>query len=217
MRGFQLMVGGDGALVVDRRDRRRSDTGAAGAPERHRPPTSGSRCSGRPARAASSALLGLGGDRFTLGFATYMPYLQQIHFPLSPTGDEPTRYQALTIDLRNLALVPALAIRFGNDFRIGLSRRGSCSRPAPQRSPRTPRSTAAGGAALRRPAAENPAAAARYDINSGNGLGDAKFSVTLGGGIYYRHKSRRARRLLPEPPARQRRAGRRGRRRARPR
>ncbi len=55
------------------------------------------------------------------GFATYMPYLQQIHFPLSVAGDEPTRYQMLSMDLRNLALVPALAIRFGNDLRIGLA------------------------------------------------------------------------------------------------
>ena len=36
---------------------------------------------------------------------------------------------------------------------------------------------------------ESPRAAARYDISSGNGLGDAKFSVTLGAGLYYRRKS----------------------------
>src|SRR5437016_5993311 len=63
----------------------------------------------------------LGGDRFALGFATYMPYVQQIQYALSPAGDEATRYHALTIDLRNLALVPALSIRFGNDFRVGLA------------------------------------------------------------------------------------------------
>ena len=50
-----------------------------------------------------------------------MPYLEQIHFPVSAAGNEPTRYQVLSMDLRNLALVPALAIRFGNDLRIGLS------------------------------------------------------------------------------------------------
>ena len=65
--------------------------------------------------------LGYGSDRFTLAFATYMPYLEKITFPTSPTGNEPTRYQVLSMDLRNLALVPALAIRFGNDFRVGLS------------------------------------------------------------------------------------------------
>ena len=50
-----------------------------------------------------------------------MPYLEQIHFPISSAGNEPTRYQMLSLDLRNLALVPALAIRFGNDLRIGLA------------------------------------------------------------------------------------------------
>jgi hypothetical protein len=37
--------------------------------------------------------------------------------------------------------------------------------------------------------AEDPQAAARYDISSGHGLGDAKFSVTLGAGVYYRRRS----------------------------
>jgi hypothetical protein len=36
---------------------------------------------------------------------------------------------------------------------------------------------------------ENPRADARYDVSSGNDLGDAKFSVTLGAGIYYRRRS----------------------------
>src|SRR5262249_10850302 len=34
-----------------------------------------------------------------------------------------------------------------------------------------------------------PASDARYDINSGHGLGDATFSLTLGGGLYYRHRA----------------------------
>jgi hypothetical protein len=42
--------------------------------------------------------------------------LQRVNFPLSPNSDEPTRYQVLTMDLRNVALVPALSIRFGGDF-----------------------------------------------------------------------------------------------------
>jgi long-subunit fatty acid transport protein len=131
----------------------------------------------------------LGGDRFTIGFATYMPYVQQIKFALSPAGTEPTRYQALQIDLRNLALVPALSIRFGSDFRVGFSTGFLFS---------TGRLTFAEDTALDGVAkscggapcgAENPQAAARYDVSSGNGLGDAKFSVTLGGGIYYRRQN----------------------------
>jgi long-subunit fatty acid transport protein len=124
----------------------------------------------------------LGGDRFTIGFATYMPYLQQTKFPLStPPGSEPTRYQALQIDLRNLALVPALSIRFAGDFRVGI---------APGFLFSTGRLSFAEDTSLDgklpNTSAENPQAAARYDIMSGNGLGDAKFSFTLGAGLYYR-------------------------------
>src|SRR5262249_35027328 len=67
------------------------------------------------------AALGYGSDRVTLAFATDLPDLEKITFPTSPTGNEPTRYQVLSMDLRNLALVPALAIRFGTDFRVGLA------------------------------------------------------------------------------------------------
>ena len=128
----------------------------------------------------------LGGDRFTIGFATYMPYLQQIKFPLTPAGSEPTRYQALQIDLRNLALVPALSIRFAGDFRVGIAPGFLFSTGRLSFAEDTAldgQTTSCGGAPC---GAENPQAAARYDISSGNGLGDAKFSVTLGGGLYYR-------------------------------
>ena len=137
----------------------------------------------------------LGGDRFAIGFATYMPFLQQIRYPLSPAGDEPTRYHALTIDLRNLALVPALAIRFGSDFRVGVAPGFLFSTGhllfaedtrARRRHRRSRRATAA---AACRAARRIPRAAARYDVSSGNGLGDAKFSVTLGRGIYFRRRS----------------------------
>ena len=61
----------------------------------------------------------LGGDRFTIGFATYMPYVQQI------TSRSRGRHRADALpgdaDLRNLALVPALSIRFGDDFRVGIA------------------------------------------------------------------------------------------------
>jgi hypothetical protein len=131
----------------------------------------------------------LGGDRFTIGFATYMPFVEQTSFALSPMGTEPTRYQALRIDMRNLALVPALSIRFLGDFRLGV---------APGFLFSTGRLMFAEDAALdgvikdcggRACSTEDPAAAARYDVSSGNGLGDAKFSVTVGGGIYYRRRS----------------------------
>jgi long-subunit fatty acid transport protein len=129
----------------------------------------------------------LGGDRFTIGFATYMPYVQQTKFALSPTGNEPTRYQALEIDLRNLALVPALSIRFMGDFRVGIAPGFLFSTGHLAFAEDT--ALDGGKAALMRDGAENPNAAARYDISSGNGLGDAKFSVTLAGGLYYRRQN----------------------------
>jgi long-subunit fatty acid transport protein len=129
----------------------------------------------------------LGGDRFTIGFATYMPYAQQASFTVpSAPGSEPTRYQALQIDLRNLALVPALSIRFGGDFRVGIAPGFLFSTGHLAFAEDTALdglTTSCGGAPC---GAENPQAAARYDVASGFGLGDAKFSFTIGGGLYYR-------------------------------
>jgi long-subunit fatty acid transport protein len=135
----------------------------------------------------------LGGDRFTLGFATYMPFVEQTTFKLSPARDEPTRYQALQVDLRNLALAPALSIRFG-DVRVGVAPGFLFSTGHLRFAEDT--ALDAGTAGLQQDCgggipcgAENPAAAARYDVYSGHGLGDAKFSLTLGGGVYYRHQN----------------------------
>jgi hypothetical protein len=136
----------------------------------------------------------LGGDRVALGFAAYMPYLEQVHFPVSASGAEPTRYQVLSMDLRNLALVPALAIRFGNDLRIGLApgllfSTGSLSFAEDTALDGGHAGLASDCGAGMACGAENPAAAARYNIASGQGIGSSKFSVTLGGGVYYRRRN----------------------------
>ena len=135
----------------------------------------------------------LGGDRFTIGFATYMPSLEQIKFPLSPKNNEPTRYQVLEMDLRNLALVPALSIRFAGDFRVGIAPGFLFSTGHLVFDEDTALDQGRAGLASNCNGvpcgAENPAAAGRLDISSGNGLGDAKFSVTVGGGLYYRHQN----------------------------
>jgi long-subunit fatty acid transport protein len=132
----------------------------------------------------------LGGDRFTIGFATYMPFVQQTSFAISPNRDEPTRYQALQVDLRNLALAPALSIRFG-DVRVGIAPGFMFSTGHLRFAEDT--ALDGGTSGLHRDCGggvacdpENSAAAARYDINSSHGLGDAKFSVTIGAGAYYR-------------------------------
>ncbi|HEX3903646.1 MAG TPA: outer membrane protein transport protein [Polyangia bacterium] len=189
MRGFQLMVAGTARWSSVGVSRASIDP-TTGAPGGSMPTGSATATDFRqpfqwPPGPGAYVALGYGSDRFTLAFATYMPYLEQIHFPTSAAGNEPTRYQVLSLDLRNLALVPALAIRIGSDLRIGLSSGflfstgslsfaddlGDCGPTSPSN------------------CAENPASAARYNINSGQGIGDAKFSVTLGGGLYYRHKN----------------------------
>ena len=168
-RGFQIMVAGTGRMSSIGVTR----AGGAGSAEAHDlrqpfqwPPGPGSYL------AISSDL---GSDRFALGFAAYMPYLEQVHFPVSPTGAEPTRYQVLSMDLRNLALVPALAIRFGDNLRIGLA-------PGIQFS--TGSLSFAEDTGL--DGMESVAAAARYNIASGQGIENAKVTLTLGGGVYYR-------------------------------
>jgi hypothetical protein len=171
MRGFQLMVAGTA---------RWSSVGVSSVPP-GQPAGSATATNFRqpfqwPPGPGAYVALGYGSDRFTLAFATYMPYLEQIHFPVSSAGDEPTRYQMLSMDLRNLALVPALAIRLGNDLRIGLSSGFLFS-------------TGSLSFAEDLGGMQNPADDARYNIDSGQGIGDAKFSVTLGGGIYWRHKN----------------------------
>jgi long-subunit fatty acid transport protein len=184
VRGFQLMVGGTARLSTI--DIQRAPIDMGGMP-------GGTMMTGNATarELAMPALLGprsylavssdLGGDRFTLAFATYMPWVEQISYPLSPAGDEPTRYHALSVDLRNLALVPALAIRFGNELRVGL---------APGFMFSTGQLTFAEDLGLNAGGtAEDPQSAARFNVASGHGLGDAKFSVTLGGGIYFRRRS----------------------------
>ncbi len=166
MRGFQLMVAGTA---------RWSSVGAS-LPAGSATATDFRQPFQWPPGPGAYVALGYGSDRFTLAFATYMPYLEQIHFPTSATGNEPTRYQVLSMDLRNLALVPALAIRFGNDLRIGLSSGFMFS-------------TGSLSFAEDLTGAQTPATDARYNIDSGQGIGDATFSVTLGGGLYWRHKN----------------------------
>ncbi|HEY2899506.1 MAG TPA: outer membrane protein transport protein [Polyangia bacterium] len=123
----------------------------------------------------------LGGDRFTLAFATYQPYAEKVHFDVAPTGDEPTRYHRLSADLRNLALVPALSIRFAGDLRVGVAPGFLFSTGQLSFAERVPGVPVSG--------AEDPAGDARVNIDSGQGIGDGKFSLTLAGGIYYRTRN----------------------------
>jgi long-subunit fatty acid transport protein len=183
VRGFQIMVGGTGHL--SRISVERTGVNAMGHPDPSLPamPTATARDLTQPFQWAPGpgAFLALstdlGGDRFTLAFATYEPFLEKVHFNTSAAGDEPTRYHRLDADLRNLALVPALAIRFGTDLRVGV---------APGFMFSTGRMSFAEQTV---PGSENPSSDARYDLASGQGLGDSRFAVTLGGGVYWRRKT----------------------------
>jgi hypothetical protein len=124
----------------------------------------------------------VGGDRFTIAFATYMPFVEQSTYQLPAAATAlPTRYQQISTDLRNLELVPALAVRFAGDFRLGVATRfvlstGRLSFDEP----------ACGSNCGAR---EDPSTDTRYDVGSGLGLESAKFAVALGGGLYYRQRA----------------------------
>lgn len=198
VRGFQLMVSGSGRLSTVNVNRASIDpaTGVPGGTTTF--PSAQARDLTWPSPLGPNSFFALstdfGGDRFTIAFATYMPYLQRITFPVSAKGDEPTRYQMLALDLRNLLLAPALSIRFGSDFRVGFApgflfstgRLMFAEDLALDAGKAGLDSDCTPGVAC---GAENPRAAARYDVSSGTDLGDAKFSVTLGAGIYYRRRS----------------------------
>ncbi|HVT09760.1 MAG TPA: outer membrane protein transport protein [Polyangia bacterium] len=191
MRGFQIMVAGtvrSSSVTVDRApifdDGRPGGPRATGSATAHdfRQPFQW------PPGPGSYVALGFGSDRFTLAFATYMPYLEQIHFPISSAGNEPTRYQMLSLDLRNLALVPALAIRFGNDLRVGLAPGFLFSTGSLDFAEDTALDADRPPCGSMKPC-EDPAAAARVHVASSQGLGGARFSLTLGGGVYWRRRN----------------------------
>jgi hypothetical protein len=197
-RGFQILFAGSGRYTTTTVHRQGIDP-STGQPNGQPGPSVTANNLSQPLQwpPGPGTYLGLssdlGSDRFALAFAAYMPFLQQLRYPLSPTGDEPTRYHALTIDLRNLALVPALAIRFGSDFRIGLAPGFLFSTGHLLFAEDTALDNGYPGLASlcngQPCGVENPAAAARYDISSGQGITDARFSVTLGGGVYWRRRN----------------------------
>jgi long-subunit fatty acid transport protein len=124
------------------------------------------------------------GNRFTLGIATYTPFAQRVRLDQAD-GQEPNRYHAVSTDLRNLALVPALSIRLGGGVRIGAAPGFlfSVGRIV------IDEDTALGGGTCGSEPCEveNPAAAARYDVSSGMDLFDSSLSFTLGVGIHVEH------------------------------
>jgi len=90
MRGFQLMVAGTArwSRVTVSRAPIDPTTGAlGGTPTGSATATDFRQPFTWPPGPGAYVALGYGSDRFTLAFAAYMPYLEQIRFPTSPTGN----------------------------------------------------------------------------------------------------------------------------------
>jgi long-subunit fatty acid transport protein len=126
------------------------------------------------------------GNRFTLALAVYTPSFERASYPATAEGEQPTRYHAVEVDLRNVALVPALAFRIGNDLRIGVAPGFlfSTARLVFDEDTGLASPTPLCGAAPCPP--EDPRAAARYDVGSGLGVFDSTLSYTVAGGLHYR-------------------------------
>lgn len=124
----------------------------------------------------------VGGDRFALAVAAFFPFAERATFDDANNPTLPTRYHRISADLRNLALVPALAVRLDGDLRLGFAPGFVLSTGHLAFDETT---CGVGG----QPAcSEDPSADARYDISSSSGFSSAKFAFTLGGGLFYRRR-----------------------------
>lgn len=128
----------------------------------------------------------VGGDRLTLAAAVYMPFLDRTTYQTSGAATPDTlatRYHRISADLRNLALVPAFAVRLAGDFRLGfapgvLLSTGRMSFAESTCSSANPCTTA-----------EDPATDAQVDIGSNQGIFSSKAAVTLTTGLYFRRRA----------------------------
>ena len=121
----------------------------------------------------------VGGDRFTLAFASYMPFLDRSNYQAADGQVPATRYHRISADLRNLALVSALSIRFAGDLRLGV---------APGALFSTGRMSFAESTCAATGCPEGPADA-RADLGTGLGIFSSSFAFTLGAGAYYRRRA----------------------------
>jgi long-subunit fatty acid transport protein len=126
------------------------------------------------------------GNRFTLALAVYTPSFERASYPATSDGEQPTRYHAVEIDLRNVALVPALALRIGNDLRLGVAPGFLFSTARLVFDEDTGLASPPRMCGLVQCGNENPLAAARYDVGSGLGVFDSTLSYTVAGGLHYR-------------------------------
>jgi long-subunit fatty acid transport protein len=127
------------------------------------------------------------GTRFTLALAAFSPFVQKTTWAPAADGQEVTRYHAVQIDLRNVALAPAFALRLCCGLRVGASPTFLFTVGRLVFDEDT--ALAGGSAGLAGDCGgnpcgvENPAAAARYQIDSGLSPTDSSFSVMVSGGL----------------------------------
>jgi long-subunit fatty acid transport protein len=135
------------------------------------------------------------GKRFTLALAAYSPFVQRLSYDPAPGGQEPARYHLVEADLRSIALVPALALRIGDHLHFGVAPGFLFSVAHLVFDEDTALGGGSGASGLAADCggqpcgAENPAAAARYDIASGVGPFDSSIAFTLATGLHW-HRGR---------------------------
>lgn len=125
----------------------------------------------------------VGGDRFALAVGAYLPFVERTTFQSADNQSLPTRYHRVSADLRNLALVPALAVRFVGNWRLGFAPGFlfSTGRLSFDETTCDVKGSGCDGA-------EDPRGDARYDIASSAGFSSTKFAITLGGGLFYQRR-----------------------------
>jgi len=126
------------------------------------------------------------GTRFTLAFGAFSPFAQRVLWSAAPDGQQPTRFHAVEIDLRDVALAPAFAIRLCCGIHIGgaphfLFSVGRLTFDEDTALGGGGPASDCGGAPC---GVENPAAAARYDVSSGLNPTDSSFAFLAAGGIH---------------------------------
>ncbi len=131
--------------------------------------------------------------RFTLAVAAYMPSYERLRYQPTASEQAAIGFHGLDMDLRNFALVPALAVRMGKFLHVGLApgflfAGGTMTFDEDTAINRgTPGLTAdCGGMPC---GYENPAAIARYRLNAGTEPFSTVPAFTLGGGIHYKRDS----------------------------
>lgn len=122
------------------------------------------------------------GQRFTLGFAAYTPFVSRLDYR-ADAGEPATRYHVRSLDLRHIAAVPALAVGLGGGLHLGAAPGFlfSVGRLVFDEDTGLRPGVACGGAPC---GPSNPAAAATYDVGSGLDPIESSLAFTFAFGLH---------------------------------